>query len=272
MLKLKQINKEYKTGELVQHALNNVSLNLRDNEFVAILGPSGSGKTTLLNIIGGLDRYDSGDLVINGISTKKYTDRDWDSYRNHTIGFVFQSYNLIPHQTVLANVELALTISGISGAERRRRAPAGSHARAAARHRLRQSLDENHSLLQYPPDIAWTVRKNRYLQPAEALEVGVQAAAAADDHAEHGPAVERLGGVFRHCHERKREKQDECGLGQEEGEEQQHLGQQLGAEHLRERQHLGGVELDHPAVGVLTENGEEVQKPPDVVLPHARVI
>ena len=122
MLKLKQINKEYKTGELVQHALNNVSLNLRDNEFVAILGPSGSGKTTLLNIIGGLDRYDSGDLVINGISTKKYTDRDWDSYRNHTIGFVFQSYNLIPHQTVLGNVELALTISGVSKAERRRRA------------------------------------------------------------------------------------------------------------------------------------------------------
>ena len=124
MLKLKQINKEYKTGELVQHALNNVSLNLRDNEFVAILGPSGSGKTTLLNIIGGLDRYDSGDLVINGISTKKYTDRDWNSYRNHTIGFVFQSYNLIPHQTVLGNVELALTISGVSKAERRRRAAA----------------------------------------------------------------------------------------------------------------------------------------------------
>ena len=124
MLKLKQINKEYKTGELVQHALNNVSLNLRDNEFVAILGPSGSGKTTLLNIIGGLDRYDSGDLVINGISTKEYTDRDWDSYRNHTIGFVFQSYNLIPHQTVLGNVELALTISGVSKAERRRRAAA----------------------------------------------------------------------------------------------------------------------------------------------------
>ena len=122
MLKLKQINKEYKTGELVQHALNNVSLNLRDNEFVAILGPSGSGKTTLLNIIGGLDRYDSGDLVINGISTKKYTDRDWDSYRNHTIGFVFQSYNLIPHQTILSNVELALTISGIGKADRRERA------------------------------------------------------------------------------------------------------------------------------------------------------
>ena len=122
MLQLKEIHKEYKTGDLVQTALNKVSLNLRDNEFVAILGPSGSGKTTLLNIIGGLDRYDSGDLIINGISTKKYTDRDWDSYCNHTIGFVFQSYNLIPHQTVLANVELALTISGVSGAERKRRA------------------------------------------------------------------------------------------------------------------------------------------------------
>ena len=122
MLQFKKIHKQYKTGDLVQTALDKVSLNLRDCEFVAILGPSGSGKTTLLNIIGGLDRYDSGDLIINGISTKKYTDRDWDSYRNHTIGFVFQSYNLIPHQTVLANVELALTISGVSGAERRRRA------------------------------------------------------------------------------------------------------------------------------------------------------
>ena len=122
MLQLNHIKKEYKTGDLVQKALDDVSLNLRDNEFVAILGPSGSGKTTLLNVIGGLDRYDSGDLIINGISTKKYIDRDWDSYRNHTIGFVFQSYNLIPHQTVLSNVELALTISGISGAERRSRA------------------------------------------------------------------------------------------------------------------------------------------------------
>ena len=122
MLQIKKICKQYKTGNLIQKALDGVSLNLRDNEFVAILGPSGSGKTTLLNIIGGLDRYDSGDLIINGISTKKYKDRDWDSYRNHTIGFVFQSYNLIPHQTVLSNVELALTISGVSKSERRQRA------------------------------------------------------------------------------------------------------------------------------------------------------
>ena len=122
MLQIQHIKKEYRTGSLVQKALDDVSLNLRDNEFVAILGPSGSGKTTLLNIIGGLDRYDSGDLIINGISTKKYKDRDWDSYRNHTIGFVFQSYNLIPHQTVLANVELALTISGVGKEERRKRA------------------------------------------------------------------------------------------------------------------------------------------------------
>ena len=122
MLQINNISKVYKTGELLQTALDQVSLNLRDNEFVAILGPSGSGKTTLLNVIGGLDRYDSGDLIIDGISTKKYKDRDWDSYRNHSIGFVFQSYNLIPHQSILSNVELALTISGISRSERRKRA------------------------------------------------------------------------------------------------------------------------------------------------------
>ncbi|MCF0110301.1 MAG: ATP-binding cassette domain-containing protein, partial [Erysipelotrichaceae bacterium] len=112
MLQIQQICKKYRTGDFEQIALDHVSFNLRDNEFVAILGPSGSGKTTLLNIIGGLDRYDSGDLIIDGTSTKKYKDRDWDSYRNHTVGFVFQSYNLIPHQTILENVELALTISG----------------------------------------------------------------------------------------------------------------------------------------------------------------
>ena len=122
MLQIKNVYKEYRTGNLVQKALDDVSLNLRDNEFVAILGPSGSGKTTLLNIIGGLDRYDKGDLIINEISTKDYKDRDWDSYRNHTIGFVFQSYNLIPHQTILANVELALTISGVPKSKRKQKA------------------------------------------------------------------------------------------------------------------------------------------------------
>lgn len=122
MLQIEHISKQYKTGDFVQRALNDVSLNLRDNEFVAILGPSGSGKTTLLNIIGGLDHYDSGDLIINGISTKKYQSRDWDAYRNHSIGFVFQSYNLIPHQSILSNVELALTISGVGPFERKRRA------------------------------------------------------------------------------------------------------------------------------------------------------
>ena len=122
MLEIKHITKIYKTNGFEQKALDGVSISFRENEFVSILGPSGSGKTTLLNIIGGLDKYTSGDLVINGVSTKKYTDRDWDTYRNHSIGFVFQSYNLIPHQSVLSNVELALTLSGVSKEERRKKA------------------------------------------------------------------------------------------------------------------------------------------------------
>ena len=122
MLILKNIIKDYVTGDTSVRAMKNISVNFRENEFVAILGPSGCGKTTMLNIIGGLDRYTSGDLIINGKSTKTFTDNDWDTYRNHSIGFVFQSYNLIPHQTVLANVELALTLSGVSKKERRERA------------------------------------------------------------------------------------------------------------------------------------------------------
>ncbi|MCR8969386.1 ABC transporter ATP-binding protein/permease [Facklamia sp. 7083-14-GEN3] len=122
MHQIKNITKTYNTGGFEQKALDDVTFNLRDNEFVSILGHSGSGKTTLLNIIGGLDRYDSGDIIINGVSTKQYKDRDWDSYRNHSVGFVFQSYNLIPHQSVLANVELALTISGISAKVRKQKA------------------------------------------------------------------------------------------------------------------------------------------------------
>lgn len=124
MLQLRSICKSYTTANFTQTALDDVTISFRDNEFVAILGPSGSGKTTLLNIVGGLDHYDSGDLIIDGISTKEYKDRDWDAYRNNRIGFVFQSYNLIPHQTILANVELALTLSGVSRAERRQRAKA----------------------------------------------------------------------------------------------------------------------------------------------------
>ena len=124
MLELKQIIKDYDSGNEVVHALRGITLSFRENEFVSILGQSGCGKTTLLNIVGGLDHYTSGDLVINGKSTKDFTDRDWDEYRNHSIGFVFQSYNLIPHQNVLSNVELALTLSGVSKEERRQRARA----------------------------------------------------------------------------------------------------------------------------------------------------
>ena len=120
MLRLQNITKDYTTGDTTVHALRGVDVRFRKNEFVAVLGPSGCGKTTLLNIIGGLDRYTDGDLYIAGRSTKEFGDADWDSYRNHSIGFVFQSYNLIPHQTVLSNVELALTLSGVKKAERRR--------------------------------------------------------------------------------------------------------------------------------------------------------
>ena len=122
MLQLKNIKKTYEVGDNSVRALDGVSIDFRECEFVSILGPSGCGKTTLLNIIGGLDRYSDDDLLINGKSTEDFKDRDWDTYRNHSVGFVFQSYNLIPHQSVLANVELALTLSGISKSERRRRA------------------------------------------------------------------------------------------------------------------------------------------------------
>lgn len=122
MLSLKNIVKEYSSGDTKVQALKGISIDFREHEFVSILGQSGCGKTTTLNIIGGLDHYTSGDLIINGKSTKEFKDRDWDTYRNHSVGFVFQSYNLIPHQSVLANVELALTLSGVSKKERRERA------------------------------------------------------------------------------------------------------------------------------------------------------
>jgi len=122
MLELKKITKNYITGDSLVEALKGIDISFRESEFVSILGQSGCGKTTLLNIIGGLDRYTTGDLIINGKSTKEFNDRDWDTYRNHSVGFVFQNYNLIPHQTVLSNVELALTLSGVSKAERRKRA------------------------------------------------------------------------------------------------------------------------------------------------------
>ena len=122
MLQLIDVCKSYTVADFTQTALDHVSVAFRDNEFVAVLGPSGSGKTTMLNIIGGLDHYDSGNLLVDGVSTREYKDRDWDTYRNNRIGFVFQAYNLIPHQTILENVELALTLSGVSRGERRQRA------------------------------------------------------------------------------------------------------------------------------------------------------
>ncbi len=122
MLSLKSITKDYSTGNTKVEALKGVSIDFRKAEFVSVLGQSGCGKTTLLNIIGGLDKYTKGDLFINGVSTKHFKDRDWDNYRNHSVGFVFQSYNLIPHQSVLQNVELALSLSGVSRRERKRRA------------------------------------------------------------------------------------------------------------------------------------------------------
>lgn len=134
MLELREISKSYVTSALTQVALDDVSVTFRDNEFVAILGASGSGKTTMLNVIGGLDHFDSGDLVIDGVSTAHYKNRDWDAYRNARVGFVFQSYNLIPHQSVVANVELALTLSGVSRGQRRRRALAALETVGLAEH------------------------------------------------------------------------------------------------------------------------------------------
>ena len=132
MLQLRNITKDYAVGDSKVRALKGINLSFRRNEFVSILGASGCGKTTLLNIIGGLDQYTSGDLIIEGKSTKDYKDGDWDTYRNHSIGFVFQTYNLIPHQTILGNVELALTLSGVSPKERRARCGAWGWARSWA--------------------------------------------------------------------------------------------------------------------------------------------
>ena len=152
MLKLNNIVKTYDMRDTRVEALRGVSMSFRKSEFVSVLGPSGCGKTTLLNIIGGLDQYSDGDLVINGRSTKKFKDRDWDTYRNHSIGFVFQSYNLIPHQTVLSNVELALTLSGVSKKERRQRAAealekVGLGAPLAARLARGLGLDKDNKII-----------------------------------------------------------------------------------------------------------------------------
>ncbi len=142
MLELKGISKRYNTGGFEQTAMDHISVAFRDNEFVAILGPSGSGKTTMLNVIGGLDRFDSGDLLVDGISTKKFKERDWDTYRNNRIGFVFQAYNLIPHQSVVSNVELALTLSGVSKSERHERAlEAGVRVHGSTVHFVSAALD-----------------------------------------------------------------------------------------------------------------------------------
>ena len=162
MLQLLNICKSYTTADFTQTALDNVSVSFRDNEFVAILGPSGSGKTTLLNIVGGLDHYDSGNLIIDGISTEQYKDKDWDAYRNNRIGFVFQSYNLIPHQTVLSNVELALTLSGVSRAERHDRAVAalqqvglGDHVSKKPSRRCRACRAPNATTARWPRCSRW---------------------------------------------------------------------------------------------------------------------
>ena len=144
MLSLRNVKKDYEVADEKVAALKGISLDFRKSEFVAILGPSGCGKTTLLNIIGGLDKYTDGDLVINGVSTKKYNDRDWDTYRNHSVGFVFQSYNLIPHQTVLSNVELALTLSGVSkkdGKEQKKPSKKSGSATNSTKSRIRCRAD-----------------------------------------------------------------------------------------------------------------------------------
>ena len=187
MLRLVNIVKDYTAAGNTVHALRGVSVNFRKSEFVSVLGPSGCGKTTLLNIIGGLDKYTSGDLVINGRSTRLFSDRDWDVYRNHRVGFVFQSYNLIPHQTVLGNVELALTIAGVNKAERRRRA-----AEALAKVGLGDQLDKRPNQLSGGQSQRVAIARALVNDPEILLadEVYVPAAAlVGEDHRRH--CVER---------------------------------------------------------------------------------